>query len=193
MDEGLATLVGGRIRRLRVQSGLGLREQARAIGISASSLSALENARGGISLNRLKRVADHFGLHITDLLSEVDGAGGAPIEPVEIFRNCGATSGGVVRGRGVLYQLVGSGKGHTIQPYLLAFEPAGTYEHDKMAHAGEEFAYVVFGEIELLLDGDAYRLSQGDIIRFRTETPHAFRNASETGMAVVLGAATPPW
>lgn len=193
MDERLATTVANRIRRLRVQSGLGLREQARAIGVSASSLSDLENARGGISLTRLQRVADHFDLHITDLLSEVDGAGAETGETVETFRNCAASVGGVRRGRGVLYHVIGTGKGHTIQPYLLAFDPGGTYEDDKIAHAGEEVAYVLVGEIELLLDSEVHRLSAGDMVRFRTESVHAFRNASTTGMAMVFGAATPPW
>jgi transcriptional regulator with XRE-family HTH domain len=55
-----APIVGQRIRRLRMQAGRGLREQAREIGISASSLSDIENNRGGISLRRLQLVANHF-------------------------------------------------------------------------------------------------------------------------------------
>jgi uncharacterized cupin superfamily protein len=62
-----------------------------------------------------------------------------------------------------------------------------------IAHPGEEFAYVLLGEVELLLGADVHRLAQGDLVRFRTETPHAFRNASSMGVGIVLGAATPPW
>ena len=39
-----------------------------------------------------------------------------------------------------------------------------------IAHPGEEVAYVLFGEIELLLGDEIHRLSQGDLVRFRTET-----------------------
>jgi transcriptional regulator with XRE-family HTH domain len=192
MDEKLGALVGQRIRRLRVQSGLGLREQARAIGMSASSLSALENNRGGISLRRLQQVANHFGLHITDLLADSE-QGVANGRPLEIVRNCTANAPGVQRGHGVVYQVVGTGKGHAIQPYFLSFDPGGGYGDDKIGHVGEEFAYVLQGEVELLLGRKAHRLAQGDMVRFRTETPHAFRNASSVGMSVVIGAATPPW
>ncbi len=192
LDERLAATVGQRIRRLRIQSGLGLREQARAIGISASSLSDLENSRGGMSLNRLQHVASHFGLHITDLLAPVDG-GEPRAQPVEVFERSGASTPGVRRGRGVLYQVFGEGKGHAIQPYLLSFEPGGTYEEDMISHPGEEFAYVLLGEVELLVDADVVRLAPGDMVRFRSDVPHAFRNASSIGMALVLGAATPPW
>jgi transcriptional regulator with XRE-family HTH domain/mannose-6-phosphate isomerase-like protein (cupin superfamily) len=190
-DRRLSELVGQRVRLLRTRAGVGLREQARALNMSASSLSALENARGGISLKRLQQVADHFGLPLTDLLADgSDGGGGAA--SIEVIRDV-ATVPGVARGRGVVYQLLGASHGHAIQAYLLAFEPGGGYEDDMISHPGEEFCYVVHGRVELLFGVDTHVLGQGDSARFRTEVPHAFRNASEDGMALVIGAATPPW
>jgi quercetin dioxygenase-like cupin family protein len=175
-----------------VQHGRTLREQARAMGISASSLSDIENSRGGISLRRLQRVADHFGLRLTDLLAEPDGSNGA-VGSVEVIRDASACRPVVQRGKGVLYQLLGRPQGHSLQPCLLTFEPGGTFEDDMIAHPGEEFAYVLFGEVDLLFGDEVHRLAQGDLARFGTETPHAYRNASSVGVAVMLGAATPPW
>jgi len=185
------TVMGQRIRRLREQTGKTLRAQAREIGIAPSSLSALENGQGGVSLKRLQLVAEHFGLHITELLGEP--APGSQAGGVEIIRNCAATVPGVRRGSGVLYQLLGSGRDHTIQPYLLSFEPGGGYDRDRIGHPGEEIAYVLHGQVELLIENECHELSQGDLIRFRADRPHAFRNASSVGVAAVVGAATPPW
>jgi transcriptional regulator with XRE-family HTH domain len=187
----LAVLTGQRIRRLRTQAGKSLRAQAREIGIAASSLSALENNQGGVSLKRLQLVAVHFGLHISDLLGEP--AQLATPDKVEIIRNCSARVRGVRRGDGVLYQLLGSGHGHTLQPYLISFEPGGGYERDMMGHPGEEFVYVLQGEVELVIGRERHRLGQGDLARFRADRPHAFKNASLLGVAMVIGAATPPW
>jgi transcriptional regulator with XRE-family HTH domain len=183
--------MGHRIRRLREQTGKTLRAQAREIGIAPSSLSALENGQGGVSLKRLQLVAEHFGLHITDLLGEP--APGSQADGVEITRNCAATVPGVRRGSGVLYQLLGSGRDHTIQPYLLSFEPGGGYDRDMIGHPGEEIAYVLHGQVELLIENECHELRQGDLIRFRADRPHAFRNGSRVGVAAVIGAATPPW
>ncbi|HEY7195612.1 MAG TPA: cupin domain-containing protein [Gaiellaceae bacterium] len=191
-SDRLGAVVGQRIRRLRLQAGLGLREQARAIGIAPSSLSALEHSKGGVSLQRLQQVAEHFGLHLTDLLAETEGPA-TGTATVEVLRGAAASAPGVRRGRGVLYQLLGPSKGHQLQPYLLSFQPGGGYANDKIAHAGEEFAYVLQGEVELLAGDETHRLAQGDAVRFRAEEPHAFRNASTAGVSVVLGAATPPW
>jgi len=195
MDDTLRHNLGLRLRHLREETGRGLREQAREIGISASSLSALENNRGGVSLQRLQRVANHFGLHITDLLagpSDEAEADGQPSKP-EIVRGWATSVPGVERGAGVLYQLMGHGHSHQIQPYFISFQPGASYRNDPIAHAGEEFAFVLMGEVELLLGKQSHILRQGDAIRFRTECPHAFRNASNLGVAVLIGAATPPW
>jgi len=191
VHEQLATAVGERVRHLRTRAGKGVREQARELGISASSLSMLENSRGGISLQRLQQVADHFGLTLTDLLSEPREADAAtPL--LEVLRGRDHPTG-VERGHGTLYQLLGAGQGHDLQPYVLSFQPGGGYEEDVIAHPGEEFAYVVFGDVELVYGDERVPLSAGDATRFRTEAPHAFCNASAHAVAIVVGAATPPW
>lgn len=192
MDEELRATVGRRVRRLRTQHGRSVREQARRIGVSPALLSQLENNRGGISLQRLQRVAEDLGVHITDLFADTAAQhNGQP--RIEIFQNSLVALPGVKRGKGAFYQLVGSGTEHVLQPYLLSFEPGGTFEGDAIGHPGEEFAYVLHGEVELLLDGKIHRIGQGDAVRFNTEPPHAFRNASSTAVALVVGAATPPW
>lgn len=194
MDDELARIVGDRLKRLRVQSGVSLREQARTIGISASSLSALENSRGGMSLSRLQLVAQHFGLHISDLLVSDQATNGRRDDHrVEIIRRGGEAQSGVRRGKGTIYRLLGSGHAHDLQPATITFEPGGGYERDRMGHAGEEFAYVVFGDIELLHGSQVHRLGPGDSARFPATVPHAYRNASDTDMAFMIAAATPPW
>jgi uncharacterized cupin superfamily protein len=62
-----------------------------------------------------------------------------------------------------------------------------------IGHPGEEVAYVLHGQVELLIGSECHQLGQGDLIRFGAERPHAFRNRSSVGVAMVIGAATPPW
>jgi transcriptional regulator with XRE-family HTH domain len=191
VDQRLAATAGQRIRRMREQRRKSLREQARELGIAPSSLSAIENSRGGISLRRLQQVADGFGVHIADLLAE-PAEGGPAAQPFEVFRGS-ARPKGIERGKGTLYQMLGRPEGHSLQPCLISFQPGASYEGDSIAHAGEEFAFVLMGEVELLHDKECVRLTTGDGIRFRSDVAHAFRNASDTAFAVILGVGTPPW
>lgn len=191
MEKELTELVGARVRRLRAQSGLGLRELARETGVSASALSALENNRGGMSLGRLQVIASHFGLHVTELLAPPGANGRSPT--VEVTRRAATSVPSVPRGKKCRYQVIGSGQNHQIQPYLITFEPGGSYQEDQIGHPGEEFTYVLLGEVELLLGEEVHRLEQGDMVRFTSDSPHAFRNPSESVPALLIGAATPPW
>lgn len=150
-----------------------------------------------MSLATLQRVGGEFDLSITELLALPSEGDRTPSEPrsarVETFEQCASETVPVRRGAGTLYHLLGGGKGHLLQPYILSFLPGGGFTADSIAHPGEEFAYVVVGEVEMLIGEDVHRLQQGDAIRFSTDVDHSFRNASSTGLAVVIGAATPPW
>jgi len=194
MSDELAKVVGERIRRLRLESGLGLRELAREIGIAPSALSALENHRGGMSIARLQLVAARFDLKLTELLAVTEEEAGEDEGPeMEIFRQAATTVPPIERGDGVAYQLLGSPGSHRLQSTLITFAPGASYERDRIGHPGEEFVFVVLGEVELLIGDDVHPLSQGDAARFKTERAHAYRNASQIGMAFLVATVTPPW
>jgi transcriptional regulator with XRE-family HTH domain len=190
----LAIDVGARIRHLRRQAGLGVRELSREIGISPSSLSAIERGTAGMSLSRMQEVASYFGLHLSDLLADYQGRqDAARRDDVEIFRRACSSVASVERQRGVYYQNVGVSIGHLIQPYFIHFEPSAGYANDPVKHAGEEFNLVLYGELELLYGDETYQLGQGDLVRLNPEKEHAWQNPSRDGCALMIGGMTPPW
>jgi transcriptional regulator with XRE-family HTH domain len=197
--EELNQSLGRRLRALRMSTGRGLREQARLLQMSASVLSELEHGRGRISVQTLQRLSEAYGVHISDLLASVSEPRETDTTP-EVVRNWANAGLGINRGKGAYYQVLnGSTTGsasaatHQIQPYLISLAPSGGYKEDKIGHPGEEFAFIIFGEVELLLGDEVITLTQGDAVRFTSGPPHAFRNKSSTGVALVVGAAAPPW
>lgn len=185
--------VGSRIRRLRRASGKSLRQVAEALEIAPSALSMLENGQTGASLQRLQLIARHFDVTIVNLLAEVPAEAADEAPRIEVVRRAHATAPSMARGRGVVYQLPGAAPRRMLQPALLSFEPGGGYERDKIGHVGEEVVYVLLGDVELHFGEERIELAQGDMAIFRTETPHAFKNASDVGPAMVLAVASPPW
>jgi quercetin dioxygenase-like cupin family protein len=185
--------VGARIKRLRNLSGKSLRQVADDLSIAPSALSTLENDHAGVSLQRLQLIAHYYGVTLVDLLAETDAndqGGGAE---VHVVRRAHAVTPGVRRGRGVIYQLPAVSPHHLLQTALVSFQPGGGFERDKIGHPGEEIAYVLAGDIQLHLGDTVLDLAQGDLAVFKTETPHAYRNASKLGPAMLLTVATPPW
>ena len=185
--------VGARIRHLRRLSGKSLRKVAAELNISQSALSTLENDRTGVSLQRLQLIASYFGVTIVDLLADHDNADETREKAVQVVRRAHVVTPSVNRGKGVLYQLPAASHKHDLQTALVFFQPGGGFERDKISHAGEEVVYVLAGEVQLHFGDQVLVLAQGDLAVFRTDTPHAFRNASDEGPAMILAVATPPW
>ncbi|GEM33446.1 hypothetical protein NN3_44530 [Nocardia neocaledoniensis NBRC 108232] len=70
MDTADGAGLGARIRRARLAAGLSLRETARRVGVSAATLSAIENGRTGVSVTRLRELAGALGTTTAALLGE---------------------------------------------------------------------------------------------------------------------------
>src|SRR5437870_657833 len=62
------TSVGSALRKVRTARNLSLSEVADATGISTSFLSLVEKDRSDITIGRLVRLIDFYGISITDLL-----------------------------------------------------------------------------------------------------------------------------
>jgi transcriptional regulator with XRE-family HTH domain len=184
--------IGHRLRRLRANAGRTQRQVAEDLGVAPSALSMLESGRTGVSLERLHRIAQYFDVPLVDFFTEIADTDGTKPR-VRVIRQAHSSVPSVERGHGVIYQLPGAGFARLVQSSFVTFAPGASYEHHKLAHPGEELVYVLSGEVELLYAEDTIKLSQGDMAIFRTETQHAFKNASRLGPAMLMAVGSPPW
>jgi transcriptional regulator with XRE-family HTH domain len=179
------TTVGPALRAVRRARGRSLAEVAEATGISASFLSLLENDRSDITIGRLVRLLDFYGVSITDLLPgtaahaypEVIQPGGrrrlhSPAEGIDVY-------------------LLTPDTRHLMMPLLLEFEP-GARLAEPGRHAGEEFVLVLEGALCLELEGVEPRvLAAGDSAYYPAERPHTLGNASADAPLRVICVDTP--
>ncbi|MGI5376967.1 helix-turn-helix domain-containing protein [Streptomyces sp. CA-251387] len=64
--------LGKELRKLRERAGLGLREAARATGINEGKLSNVEAGRAGVSAERVRFLAGHYGAGGTPLVEALE-------------------------------------------------------------------------------------------------------------------------
>jgi transcriptional regulator with XRE-family HTH domain/transposase-like protein len=172
---------GQRFRRLRTRRGLSLAQVARATGVSAGFLSALERGQMRSSVATLRRIARFYR---TNILSLFEAAEENPrlVRPAQ--RKILETI------PGVRMELLAWG--HTaMEPHLFRVRPGGG-SGESYAHEGEEFLHVLRGDFEIWLNsGEHYRLKPGDSLYFESSTPHRWKNPgrSETWL---LWINTPP-
>jgi transcriptional regulator with XRE-family HTH domain len=195
--------VGERIREERVKRGLTLRGLARAVGVSASLISQIENGKSQPSVSTLYAITTALGVSIEDVFDTQDvaaaasgpvlaaAAAGLPTTVLDALAARGVPRvGPVVRpahreilelDSGVTWERLGRVPGTHVDFLLITYAPGGSSSSTGrlMRHAGTEYGYLVQGELTLTLGFDEHLLRPGDATCFESTTPHRYRNDGE--------------
>jgi DNA-binding transcriptional MerR regulator/mannose-6-phosphate isomerase-like protein (cupin superfamily) len=178
--DGGAGAIGIHLRQLRAKRGLSLAQVARVVGISVGFLSALERSQMSGSVGTLRRLARFYKTNILDFFDAAD-SGGMRVRPAE--RKV------LEAGPGVRMELLAWGN-TVMEPHLFRVAPeAGS--GDSYTHEGEEFLYILRGELAITVREEQYRLKAGDSFYFESATPHRWKNPGR-GEFWVLWVNTPP-
>jgi DNA-binding transcriptional MerR regulator/mannose-6-phosphate isomerase-like protein (cupin superfamily) len=172
--------IGPRLRRLRTQRALSLAEVAAAAGISVGFLSALERSHMSASVGTLRRLARYYRTNILDFFDTTE-LNTRLVRPTKRKT--------LDAGPGVRMELLAWGN-KVMEPHLFRIAPqAGSGE--SYSHEGEEFLFVLRGELQIALDGEEYHLKRGDSFYFESATPHHWRNPGRSETCL-LWVNTPP-
>jgi len=179
-SRGNPAAIGTHLRQLRLRRRLSLAQVAKAVGISVGFLSALERSHMSASVGTLRKLARFYKTNILDFF-DAGGKVGRQVRPNE--RKV------LEAGEGVLMELLAWG--HTVmEPHLFRIAPeAGSGE--SYSHEGEEFIYVLRGDLAITVAGGEYLLKPGDSFYFDSATPHRWMNPGRKE-TVVLWVNTPP-
>ncbi len=172
--------LGTRLRQLRAKRGLSLAKVAAAAGISVGFLSAIERSQMSASVGTLRRLARYYRTNILDFF---DPAESNP-------RLVRPTKRKVLEaGPGVQMELLAWGN-TVMEPHLFRIGP-GAGSGESYAHEGEEFLFVLRGELKISLGDEEYHLKRGDSFYFESSTPHHWKNPGP-GETCLLWVNTPP-
>src|SRR5437588_2934458 len=178
--DGNASAIGSHLRRLRAKRKQSLAQVARAVGISVGFLSALERSQMSGSVGTLRKLAKFYKTNILDFF-DASEASKRQVRPSE--RKV------LEAGAGVRMELLAWGN-MVMEPHLFRIAPeAGS--GDPYTHEGEEFIYVLRGDLEITLNGEEYCLKPGDSFYFESATPHRWKNPGRKE-TLVLWVNTPP-
>ncbi|RFU66868.1 cupin domain-containing protein [Peribacillus saganii] len=174
--------VSKRIRELRNEKKLTLKDLAEKTGLSVSFLSQVERASSSIAITSLKKIADAFEVPITSFFEDYANKNyKVPVEEQKSFR---------IEGSGSVYtRLGGEFSGRSIEPMLVTFPQGQPYEKT-FSHPGEEFYYILEGVLLFEVDGKEYLMKAGDSIHFPSQLPHSVKNPIDKD-AKVLSVVTP--
>jgi transcriptional regulator with XRE-family HTH domain len=173
------------LRALRLSRGLSLAAVSSGADISPSFLSLVEQGKSDITIGRLIRLVEFYGVSIADLVPS-----STPSDP-EVVR---VTERRVLHspGEGIDVFLLARDVRQTMLPMLVEFQP-GAHLAEPGDHDGEEWVYVLEGRLSLEFHGSAPKLLHpGDGAYYPGNRPHMFRNADNDGVLRVICVDSPP-
>ncbi len=181
--------IATKLIHLRHAHGMSSAEFARQIGLSTRRLMSLEQGRRPMPLKLLLRICATFRkpLHYFLTGAVVERPLFCVVRAADVRRRAEADDapspeGGCLDG---VFTPLTAGFGRTgMAPYLVRLRPGGTESPPLVAHAGQEFVYVLNGTVKLATthdgEGAAEVLGPGDSCMLDATVPHAFSQARIT-------------
>lgn len=176
-------MIGERIRQLRGERGLTLRQLAAQASVSPALISQVERGINDPSLETLRRVAKALDVALFDLFHEPERVDTTVIRS-EARMAITSRLGDMTYTR----LTPGFGKMEMLEGVL---EPGGRSSEEPWTHPSEECAVVTEGRMVAEVDGRRHLLEVGDSCYFDSRLPHRYLNEDDV-RTVFLLSVTPP-
>lgn len=179
--------IGAKITTLRESLQLSQADLAQRCGCDLSIIQGLEDGQLAPSLAPLIKITRALGVRLGTLLDDDTQVG--PVitrkdhaEEVARLKSLATSSDG-----GVLdfFSLAEGKNSRHMEPFMITVNPAPSDSHSLSSHEGEEFVFVMDGEIEIEYGKDLHVLGVGDSIYYDSIVPHQLRAHGDTAARIL--------
>ncbi len=170
-EKNLEVAIGREVRAFRKAHNITVAELAQTTGLSIGMLSKIENGVTSPSLTTLQTLADALSVPLTSFFLGFE----EKREVVHVKAGTGVEANRRGTRAGHQYNLLGhlgsSNAGVIVEPYLISLnEESDTFPD--FQHDGQEFIYMIAGEVEYRHGDHTFHLKPGDSLFFDADAPH---------------------
>jgi quercetin dioxygenase-like cupin family protein len=160
------------LRAAREKQGFSIQELAQKTGISQRELEQVEAGQTMLPLGQVIKLSKVLSLKMADMISVGDKSftivRAGERSQVQRFGKAKQAS------HGYEYVSLAPGKrDRQMEPFLVTLHPA--FSDEPSSHDGQEFIYVLEGEMEVIVDDARDVLKPGDSIYYDSSTTHLVR------------------
>ena len=181
--------VGEKIKQIREMKKVSLEELASRSGMDITMVQKIEQEKNIPSLAPLVKIARALGVRLGTFLDDSDSYGPVVVRAGEYQKGASFTSqSSEAREHLNFFSLAFDKAGRNMEPFIVEIEPGQQSDYMLSSHEGEEFIYVLEGEIEINYGKELYRLAKGDSIYLDSiviHNVHAGNSMSAKILAVV--------
>jgi len=181
-DDALAA-IGGRIRLLREERGMKLKELADQTGLSDAFLSRLERGQVSSSVANLIQIADALDIGVSELFAIPTDQSRSQ---VTLHRHGDPGEDRTVPSTGYRWRLFAGGMPNDdLEVFHLLF-PRKNRMDLMVSHPGQEYCYVISGRIRFHVGAETFELAPGEGILLNSELPHRAANIGDDEARVLM-------
>jgi transcriptional regulator with XRE-family HTH domain len=166
--------VGEKIRQLREIKEISIEELASESQLSVELVEKLESGSLVPSLSPLLKIAKALNVRLGTFLDDAPQTGPVVIKSGKsenVIRFSGENTN-LKESKLEFYSLASGKTDRHMEPFLIDVHPPVSDDYELSSHEGEEFIFVMNGEIEVLYGKDTYLVSEGDSIYYDSVVPH---------------------
>ncbi|WP_079504807.1 helix-turn-helix domain-containing protein [Mesobacillus jeotgali] len=158
-------MIGVRLKEIRKEKNMTLKELAEGAGVSISFLSQVERGKSSVTLESLRKISEVLGVNPSTFFPSNN-------EPV---------SGPSFHYRDLTQQVPNP----DFHPILVTL-PANQSDGQPFAHSGHEFVYVIEGTLTLQIGTKMIELQQGESWFFSASETHYWYNHTDQSIRFLL-------
>lgn len=180
-------LIGWKLKSSRLKRDKTIQNLAEMSRVSSNMISRIERGLTIPSVEILMKLADALGLSLSYFVEEAEK------ESTVIFTPSG-------QGEPVFFfedkhQIVSLTQGLRdpgFSVFIDILEPYCDSGEGGMVHTGEEFAMVLKGSLDFMIEGEGFHLEKGDSIGFKASLPHSWKNKNNQQVEILWIVSPPP-
>jgi transcriptional regulator with XRE-family HTH domain len=175
--------IGEKIRRLRMQHNLTQEELADRCELSKGFISQVERELTSPSIATLVDILESLGTNLSDFFND-------ELPEKVVFTKSDVSVKANEELKNEIHWIIPNAQKNAMEPIVVHLGPRGQTAFDH-PHDGEEFGYVLKGQIQLHFGSKKVRVRSGEAFYFTAQAGHYISNAGEKP-ASVLWVSTPP-
>ena len=174
--------IGKKIKELRTKYNLTQEELANRLELTKGYISQLENDLTEPSISTLEDIVLALGTNLGDFFNDEKELNKVVYKKEDYFvkENIGSN---------ITWLVTNSQKNH-MEPIMVTIQPKCQTDID-YPHEGQEFGFVLEGEVLLCIDKKTYRLKKGETFYFDSTKNHYLKNVKDK-ICRVIWVSSPP-
>jgi transcriptional regulator with XRE-family HTH domain len=174
------SFVGSKIKGIRESKNISIEEVSERSGLTTEQINSIETDQNLPSLGPLIKIARALGVRLGTFLDDSDALGPIVCRAADREKDSSISfSNGASDARKHMeyHPLAQQKAGRHMEPFIIDINPEETPNFQLSAHEGEEFIYVMQGEVEIVYGKETYNLKEGDSIFYDSIVNHHVHGA----------------